>query len=134
MPAGNPQASIHGNGCRRSQRRLLLGLVVVLVLINLPTSLILLMLDLFVLLRRQLAAIGTTIGGHLMIDVRFAVFQVRGLARRQLSRTNSLCYTSLLIEAAPVDGIHGCRPRRPVVRGCPLTAVLASRVLVGELV
>jgi hypothetical protein len=65
--------------------RVLLGLGVVLVVINLVALQVLLMLHLVVLLTRQLAAICRALGAHLVMDPRFVALDVRSLALRELA-------------------------------------------------
>ncbi len=58
---------------------------VVLVVVNLPARIVLLMIDLCALLRRELAAVRRTVVANFTIDVGFSVLDSAGLPRRQLS-------------------------------------------------
>ena len=61
-----------------------IGPVVVLVVVNLPTRVVLLMIDRCALLRRELAAVCRTVVAHFMVDVRLSILEPAGLTRSQL--------------------------------------------------
>lgn len=61
-----------------------IGLGVVLVVVNLLARMVLLMIDLRALLRREFAAVGRAIIVHFVVDVCLSVFEVAGLAGSQL--------------------------------------------------
>ena len=58
---------------------------VVLVVVNLPARIILLMINLRPLLRRELAAVRRTVVANFTIDVRLSLLKSAGLPRSQLS-------------------------------------------------
>ena len=101
--------------------------------VDLPAFLILLMLDLLVFLRREVAAVVFAIGCHFVVDFGFVMFDVRSFMRRQLAGLDSVGDATLLIEAAPVHGVHGGILRMAVVIRHPLAAVLARGMLVRKL-
>src|SRR5882762_10614846 len=70
---------------------------VVLVLVDLLGHLILLPVDLFLLRRRQLAAVGRAVRFGLAVDGRFFRFQVSGFTGRQLAALHPLRDAILLI-------------------------------------
>ena len=70
---------------------------IVLVVIDRPADIILPLIDLLMLLSRQVATIGCTVRCHLMIDARLTSLDVPRLARRHLAGTNSLRDALLLI-------------------------------------
>ena len=88
-----------------------IGPGVVLVVVNLPTRIVLLMINLRALLRRQLAAVGGAVVAHFAVDIRFAILKVAGLARSQLSGLYAIGDTIVLIRFARVDLAHS-RVRR----------------------
>ena len=69
------------------RRRVRIGFGVVLVVVNLAALLILLMLHVIVLCRRQMAAIRFAIVVHFVVDGGFVMFDVRSFTRRQLRRS-----------------------------------------------
>ena len=77
--------------------RMSLRIGVVLILVNRPAHIVLPLIDLLMLLRRQVTAIRRTIRRNLVIDARLAVLHVRRLMRRHLAGRDSLPDTLLLI-------------------------------------
>jgi hypothetical protein len=57
---------------------------VVLVVVNLPAHSVLLMIDLGALLRRELAAVRSTVVANFTVDVRLSALESAGLTRSQL--------------------------------------------------
>ena len=79
---------------------------VVLVVVNLPTRIVLLMINLLTLSRREPATVSCAVVTHFTVNVCFAILNVGGLARCQLSRLYAIRDTSLLIRFALVDPAH----------------------------
>ena len=66
--------------------RVRIGFGVVLVVVNLAALLILLMLDVIVLCRRQTAAVRFAIVAHFVVDGGFVMFDVRSFTRALTAR------------------------------------------------
>src|ERR1700751_3452373 len=81
----------------------LLMAAVVPVVMNLARHAILLPIDLRLLLRRQLAAVGGAVVAHFLVDLRFVRFQVCGFAGGQLSALDALRDAVLLVLGALAD-------------------------------
>src|SRR5215472_14855943 len=86
----------------------------VLVVVNLPARIVLLMINLRTLLRREPAAVSCAVVTDFAVDICFAILNVAGLARCQFSRLYAIRDTSLLVRFALVDSAH-CRGRRPAM-------------------
>ena len=87
---------------------------VVLIIVNLLTRIVLLMVNLRSLLRRELAAVSRAVVMHFTVDVCFAILKLTGLMGRQLSTLCAILDTRLLIRFALVNSAH-CRVRRPAM-------------------
>ena len=74
-----------------------------LVAINLTRHLVLLMINLRLLLRRQLAAIGRAIPARFAVDAGFVPLDMPRLSRRQLPALHALRNARLLVFLAVFD-------------------------------
>src|SRR5579864_2323585 len=125
-----------GPSCFRFYSPLLM-FVVVLVPVDLARLAVLLAIDLGMLLRRQLAAVGLPVGPNLLVDARLVVLKVRGFTGRQLAALDALRDAVLLILLALADfalGIrilHGRVVLVPINLLRQLILLLVQRGLVG---
>src|SRR5258706_292349 len=96
---------------------------IVLIVIDRTANVVLPLIDLLVFLRRQGAAIRSTIIRNLAIDARLAVLDVAGLARRHLPGTNPLA-NPLLLVVSPLPRSRESRVlRTPAVHRSKITAI-----------
>ena len=106
---------------------------VVLVIVNLLTRIVLLMINLCTLLRREPATVSCTVATYFTVDVCFAILKVVGLVGSQLSRLYAIRDASLLIRFALVDPAHCCGRRPAMIFGRKICAVRASEMLMRNL-
>lgn len=103
----------------------MIGLIVVLVFVDLAAFVVLLVLDLVALLRRQMTTIGRSIVVDFLVNRRLLVLDMCGFTRRQLAGTNSIGNSLLLVELPLVHRGEGCMLWRPVIFRCQHGVVVA---------
>src|SRR5579863_6349022 len=107
---------------------------VVLVVVDGSAQVILLAVHLLTLLRSERTSVRGAIVVNLAVQMRLPVFQVLGFTGCELSGRDAIGDAALLIEASAVHRVHGGSAGLSMIRGCPLIAILAGSLLVGELI
>src|SRR6266851_6564284 len=112
----------------------LVGRGVVLVVVDRPADVVLPLVDLLLLLRGELAAVGRAVRRNLMVDAGVATLEVLGFAGGQLTRGDAIGDAPQLIGATIVHRGHRHRLRTAMVHRGELSAILTHRLLVAHLI
>src|SRR5580704_7091428 len=101
---------------------------------DLLTYVILLVVDLLVLLRGQMAAVSFPVSVNLLVDVLLVVLHSGGFMRRHLSTADAVSNALLLVCTALIDCSHGHGGWAATVDRSKLSAVSTHGLLMVELV
>ena len=106
---------------------------IVLVVVNLPARVVLLMIDLCALLRREFAAVRRSVAANFTVDLRLSVLESARLTRIPLPRLRTVRNPRLLLSFARIDPADCRRRRSPVILGCEVLTIRSRAMLVPSL-